>query len=1379
MTLQELKQIMQRSYHHDEWKIVLREVFPRVDIYRQPNVIHCEHPDVESFLELGSVLLQDDKRLAVFEIKLTPKKKIQRNRVELRNLVAKHIDQETSHGVLVIFTGQNEDYRFTFTAKESEFNEDGEFVERQTATKRFTYLLGPHETCTTAARRFIQLADKRDRATLADVIEAFSVEKLNKEFFDKYKDHYALFVSYLLAGDHPQRVFGIPLLADEKEQDKANKPVRDFVKRLLGRLVFLHFLQKKGWLGCSAERAGWAEGDRDFVRNLFLNCPAKDKFYSTRLVPLFFEALNRPDRAEDLFPITGTRVPYLNGGLFEYEHVPNGHELLIVNELDFPAELFDDLLEFFSQYNFTIDENDPDDHEVGIDPEMLGHIFENLLEDNKDKGAYYTPKPVVQYMCQQSLINYLQRHLGEFEKLEQLVRFKDVGSTNDKNNWIRKNARAIEELLDRVKICDPAIGSGAFPIGLLQEIYWIKLTLDWTLDPAETKLKIIQNSIYGVDIDAGAVEIARLRFWLSLIVDEDEPRPLPNLDYKIMQGDSLLESFEGVPLSNLHVAKAHKLTIIEKSGQVQMFPDTPLLCHADRERTQEILALIQNYFGETEPTRKQEIHQRIDRFVLDHIDYNLTLAKEKLEIELHQHRVVIKEKQKKLKGWKPPKKTEQRIAALEAEIESIELKMARLRDLEERPERPYFLWHLFFQDVFEQGGFDIVIANPPYISVEKFSRTSFQEQWKAQYRTYASRGDIYCFFYERGINLLKGNGTLCFISSNKFMRAGYGEGLRKLLASQTLKTVIDFCELPVFAAATDPAIVLLRKEAPPQDHQLLTAVIKEQSEIYRLVPAFAQRGALRPQSFLKPEGWTIEGQDGLALLEKLRSKGTPLEKYVGGRFYYGIKTGLNEAFVIDQATRDRLIKEDPKSAELIRKWIRGKDITRWRSEWNGWYAILFPYGFHAELKNYPAILRHLSRFEKELKARGQCQTSRGGKDEGQHHWLELDNNPKPEYLDAFNKPKIIFADIGKHLKACFDESGLVCGNTAYIIPEASEALLAVLLSKVVDWYSRMTFQGLGDPWAGGRLRYIHQNMAHIPIPEINDEQIEKLETLGRNAANSAGAQLNDIESKIDHVVYNLFELSPDEIAKIERITPEPLTPGGLDNKVALLTRILPALKEQSAYFSLTAVKRALSEAQIKLADDTLREYMSEAMSSGIVTDAGRGWYSRHEKPVSLDPKPVAKIIREVKKAFPLLDFCCWSTMQFNPFAQHLIAQPIIFLYAESDTLNTVAVSLSGTGWNAWANPGKAEVERFIRPGDGTVILRPAKGGQPKAKNHVAPIEKALVDLMVEANKLHLMDAAEVQRIMNSVFTAGLLQLTVLFGYAEDLKKKIESREIAH
>jgi hypothetical protein len=240
-----------------------------------------------------------------------------------------------------------------------------------------------------------------------------------------------------------------------------------------------------------------------------------------------------------------------------------------------------------------------------------------------------------------------------------------------------------------------------------------------------------------------------------------------------------------------------------------------------------------------------------------------------------------------------------------------------------------------------------------------------------------------------------------------------------------------------------------------------------------------------------------------------------------------------------------------------------------------------------------------------------------------------------------------------------------------------------------------------------------------------------------------------------------------------------MTSPRVSKKSMLFTKLLPALKEQSAYFSLAAVKRALVEGEVTLADITLREYMSEAMATGIVSDAGRGWYSRHLQPVTLDPKPVAKIIREVKKAFPLLDFCCWSTLQFNPFAQHLIATPTILFYTDGDILDVMADALNADGWDAWGNPGKTDAERLVRPGEKTVVLRPTISKQPTGKKNEAPIEKALVDLLIEASKIQLMDFAEAQRIFDAILRAGRIQVPVLLGYSVIRGINLKSKEITY
>jgi hypothetical protein len=246
---------------------------------------------------------------------------------------------------------------------------------------------------------------------------------------------------------------------------------------------------------------------------------------------------------------------------------------------------------------------------------------------------------------------------------------------------------------------------------------------------------------------------------------------------------------------------------------------------------------------------------------------------------------------------------------------------------------------------------------------------------------------------------------------------------------------------------------------------------------------------------------------------------------------------LNEAFVIDRATRDRLIQEDRSSVKLIKPWIRGRDIKRWTHEFGDLYVIIVRHGFHTELKHYPAIRRHLTQFESLLKARGQCQSSRSGSSEGQHHWLELDNNPSEDYVAAFETPKIVIADIGKCLKASWAESEYFIGNTGYFIANANKFTLAVLLGTVTDWYAWMTFQGLGDPWEGGRMRFINRNLVTIPIPPASAAEKTKITKLAERAATAATAgdtpAVTLVEREIDEILYRLFDLTAAEITQIE------------------------------------------------------------------------------------------------------------------------------------------------------------------------------------------------------------------------------------------------------
>lgn len=478
---------------------------------------------------------------------------------------------------------------------------------------------------------------------------------------------------------------------------KDDKLVRDYIKKMFGRIVFLYFLQRKGWLG----------GNRHYMHNLFANSTQKDNFLDGVLETLFFEVLNtdKPYRTTAAKSLPNSdEIPYLNGGLFARDEIDE-------RTCVFPENLFAQLFNFLDSYNFTIDENDNDDAEIGIDPEMLGRIFENLLEDNKDKGAFYTPKEIVDYMCRESIIAYLNNGLPErsHELIRNFVQNLDASSLSEEQN------RYLRKKLQSVKICDPAIGSGAFPMGLVNLLSKLYVAMKADTDTAKMKRHIMEQNIYGVDIEKGAVDIARLRFWLAMIVEEKEPMPLPNLHFKIMQGNSLLESYEGVDLSDL----------------TKFFQ-------------KDILAVID--FGDN--FERESLVKSLDKY------YNTSNHEERD----HLFDDIIKNVRRQL--------FEKNIILPEGTDPSANDK--------------FFLWHTWFSDVFANGGFDIVIGNPPYIQLQKaIGIKGVDKKGKeydvklgdlyvnSKYNTFEKTGDIYCLFYEIGNRMLKKGGHLCYNSSLK------------------------------------------------------------------------------------------------------------------------------------------------------------------------------------------------------------------------------------------------------------------------------------------------------------------------------------------------------------------------------------------------------------------------------------------------------------------------------------------------------------------------------------------------------------------------------------------------------------------------------------
>lgn len=812
MNRYKLKDILQSNYKREDWRNVLTFLSGNKNLLKsrlEPKQIQLTTQKassiVRSLYELGTLETVDGITLPIFEIELQDNIKIEYNKVGVNQLIKEYILKDAGKGAIATYHYANDDkteWRFSFISKfgGSEFFDEVEDVE--TNPKKYTYIFGTPEEHRTALERLYNLEQSRFR--LEDFFEAFNVEPVSNNFFKEYKNFYLDFVSHLSSNEVCRKVFEA-----EKTED-VEKDIRNFVKRLLGRIVFLYFLQKKRWLG--ATNINYEDGDTNFLFNLFE--ADKEQFYTNWLSKLFFNALNTPDRFNDGFELpikyftnrslkdpsfvrtnnNELSIPFLNGGLFEEHQEPKAHRTL-----KFPGFLFEELFAFFNGYNFTIYENSPEDHTVAVDPEMLGSIFENLLEDNKDKGAFYTPKEIVHFMTQESLIEHLNTYLNHLskEQLESLV--KNQVLDNIENADLIK----IENLIDNVKVCDPAIGSGAFPMGLLQEIFSLKAFIHFALErpqsdwhPADIKQNIIQNSIYGVDLEEDAVDIARLRFWLSLVVDEEKPKPLPNLDYKIMQGNSLLESFEGIPLNNTNLFNApsdRNITLFEEPKEDYGIGD-------------DIKKLMDDYFNPKNYRKKQAIHKAIDKKVIDYIDKCLEGFENQKLIELAGAKQSLKRKTE----------LQQKTQLILKEIEQIQEILnskgnarKKLVEFEEKSARPYFLWHLFFKDVFEKGGFDIVIGNPPYVNIYSIDKSS-KEDFSKLYKTAHKKYDLYVLFFEKSIELTKDNGIISLITSNKYFSQPYGFKLRELLLNYRFNHIVNF-RFNIFNATVDTAITSIRK----------------------------------------------------------------------------------------------------------------------------------------------------------------------------------------------------------------------------------------------------------------------------------------------------------------------------------------------------------------------------------------------------------------------------------------------------------------------------------------------------------------------------------------------------------------------------------------
>lgn len=1185
---------------------------------RTGNLIYEPYRDfIESLSRVGKYTDSGDRSVEILVATLCPGISTDRARTKQRNFIAWYLENGRDDGTrrdaaLVAFVPQDRrEWRFSLVRMEYELTRTAEGKTKGTKTispaRRFSFLVGEGENTHTAKARFLPLMeDDSHQPTLEDLSRAFSVETITEEFFERYRELVEKVDTSL------QSIVKRDKVVREEFREKGIQTI-DFAKKLLGQIVFLYFIQKKGWLGVKRDDK-WGSGPKNFLRKLFDGEVISYKnFFNDVLEYLFYDMLAQ-DKGELAWRgLFKCRVPFLNGGLFEplYDYDWEKTEIVILNEIfsnrrcqtDFDSG--DGILDVFDRYNFTVKEDEPLEKAVAIDPELLGKVFENLLEqkDRKSKGSYYTPREVVHYMCQESLISYLhgslkgqvtREDLSEFIKYGELNVYNDArvareGRETERYSYklpeaVRHNASEIDELLKEIKICDPAVGSGAFPMGMINEIVRARWTLNPVLCSGRTegikgreeydfKWHAVENSIYGVDLDPGAVEIAKLRLWLSLVVDEeslDKIQPLPNLDFKIMQGNSLLDELKGRKLFDKRLFGA-KDPIEQERGRLN----------------QKLSALQREYARLTreEPgeLKKSDLPARIEAVALRLQKLKKAVTKEeerRLDLfsspsdasakltELHTIQ------QQFFKAWHKSEKEKLRRRIEQVDWELIEATLKDHKETEALEElrksqadhaKPFFLWHLHFYDVFEEkGGFDIVIANPPYVRQEKLSSGDQEGFARSFPEVHKGTADILVYFYALAIRLLRDGGAIAFITSNKYMRAGYGDKIREHLGrSLEIRQVIDFADLPVFEVIAYPAVVLGTKTEVEEDHQCtvvdlcrpITRIIESRGasvhtrevreELRNLESLIAENGIHDfPQVALRKEGWVLEDSRLLALFEKMKGEGPTLGEFTKGKMYRGVLTGLNEAFVIDEQTRKSLIAADRKSAELIKPWLRGKDVKRWRAEWAGLYIIAVQSSGDADCSNpwkeaktekeareifrrsYPAVYEHLMTFEEYPDPKNPKKKIglRPRLDQGRYFW-EL---RACKYYHEFESAKITFASIAPEPRFMFDDSGFYSNDKTQVLVNVPSAYVAVFNSRAFFMIAAATSLAQRQ---GGFYEWKQKYMENLPLPALSQQAQRRLVEIERTLRKGANAALEEETESLVREGYGLSKVDESLIDK--------------------------------------------------------------------------------------------------------------------------------------------------------------------------------------------------------------------------------------------------------
>jgi len=1043
------------------------------------NYIWDDYKDhINSYKRIGKYTDPEGDALDVLIVEVKSVAKLERARTALRNFVIKHLSKFDKDYALVAFYSKEDDgtdWRFSFIKLEHQayLDEEKQKVKTRkefTPAKRYSFLVGKYEKAHTAKKQILPLLQNiANNPTIEEIENAFSIEKVTDEFFAQYKDLYVKLYEHFKNDTHIQ-----------SELTKANIDNTRFTKKLLGQIVFLYFLQKKGWLGVP-QNEHWGKGKKRFMQDLFEEAEHKNlNYFKDYLQPLFYEALAKERNNENsYYKRFDCRIPFLNGGLFEAEYDWEAANITIPENLfrneekNKAGDKGTGVLDVFDRYNFTIKEDEPLDKEVAVDPEMLGKVFENMLEitERKSKGAFYTPREIVHYMCQESLIHYLDNALNDytetyqelgdsqanmfgnngivgqqsFQTTTQNIKVKktdiedfirnghsylenDINAINKQEKIkageqkstdakiklkasIVQNADLIDQKLSEIRICDPAIGSGAFPVGLLHELVTVQLVLKPHLSKAylnkkldgfgfqfhesinesryiyRLKRHIIQESIYGVDIDASAIDIARLRLWLSLVVDEDDLDPietLPNLDYKIVTGNSLIN-----------------------------FPE-----NWKSPAASEIENLKDDFFNETNEEKKKKLKIKIDEL----INKRLSSSKTTFGIEID------------------------------------------------------FDFRLYFSEVWnEKNGFDIVIGNPPYGA--KLSSDE-KKYFKIVYADVHMRTpDTFNYFISKGFRLLHDDGIITHIvPNNLFFQSEYEKTRRFLLEKNQFHIGINLGD-GVFNTATVPSCIFLSAKRRNGIEKYFYSDLRNADKHNIDFTSIFKEEFIKSTLKVPASVFGISEEE-FEIIQKLRKYSTTIDD-IAEEMASGISTGGDKIFRIHKD----FAKKNELENQLLKPVLVGGEIDKYYIR-NTNHLIIYT-DRSTVISDYKSIKDYLLQFKEKLEKRSEAKS-------GLMPWFALN---RQRYPMLFEEEKIIMRQTSDKIRAAFDSSAFYVIDSILVFkkiaskPFKYKYILAILNSSVNGFLYRKFTQEGGRTFAQVKPK----NVRKLFIPKTNNENQNKVE----------------------------------------------------------------------------------------------------------------------------------------------------------------------------------------------------------------------------------------------------------------------------------------------